>query len=674
MRLRMFVSAALLSLATFATALAAEHGIQRAYQDTTCAPCQDFFRFANGAWLSHFEMPAAYSSYGSFDELEDQNRDRVHGLLEEAARAVTKAKPGSDDWKLGVFYGACMDSERAEKDGAKPLAPLLQKIEGIASVAALAPAIAGLQVQGVVAMFRLSARQDFKNSEQTIAFLSQGGLGLPDRDYYVKTDSTSRALVAAYREHVGRLLALSGMDESAARAAASRVLAIEDALARASLTNVQVRDPKQNYHAMTVADVERHAPHFGWNAYFSAMETPPLDKVNLGQPGFFHALDSLLVAVPLADWKHYLRFHAVKHAAPWLSSAFVREDFAFNSKLSGEKELRPRWKRCVIATDDALGEALGRKFVERYFTATTRAHVLTMIENLEAALHDRLGTLEWMNDTTRAQALGKLEAFGRKIGYPDKWRDYSALQVSPGPFLPNVLAGEAFDAHRRLRKIGKPVDRTEWNMTPPTVNAYYNASMNEIVFPAGIMQPPFYDPLADDAVNYGAMGSVIGHEMTHGFDDRGRQFDAKGNLRDWWTPGDADRFKSRAARVIEQFNGYTAVDTVHLNGKLTTGENIADLGGLAVAYRAYQKSLGGKPGPVIGGYTADQRFFLGFAQVWRELVRPEQARLWAATDPHSPGRWRVNGPLSNLPEFAKAFGCQSGDPMVRPDSIKVRIW
>jgi len=677
MRIRSFAPFLLLPIVNLTVAgadPAPGHGIQRAYQDTTCAPCSDFFRFANGSWVSHFEMPASYSSYGTFDEVFDRNQDNVHRLLEDAARQVTKAKAGSDEWKLGVFYRTCMDSARADADGAKPLEPLLRRIDALESTPALAAAVAGLQRENVTAMFRFAARQDFENSSAVIAFLGQGGLGLPDRDYYLKSDSTSRALVDAYRGHVARMLTLSGLDASASSSAAARILALETALAQASLTNVQVRDPKLNYHPMTSAELVNRAPHFDWTAYFGAIEAPPITRLNLAQPGFFHALDSLLTTVPLADWKVYLRWHATKHAAPWLSSAFAQEDFAFNSKLSGEKEMQPRWKRCVNATDDALGEALGRKFVERHFTAATRARVLTMITNLEGALHDRLSTLEWMNDSTRIQALAKLDAFGRKIGYPDRWRDYSKLGVTQGPFLPNVLAAESFEFHRRLMKIGRPVDRAEWNMTPPTVNAYYNASMNEIVFPAGILQPPFYDPLADDAVNYGAMGSVIGHEMTHGFDDRGRQFDAQGNLRDWWTPGDADRFKSRAARVIEQFNGYTAVDTMHLNGKLTTGENIADLGGLAVAYRAYQHSLGGKPGPAMGGYSADQRFFLGYAQVWRELVRPEQARMWASTDPHSPGRWRVNGPLSNLPEFAHAFGCTSGDAMVRADSLKVRIW
>ena len=663
------------SLSVAAPPRAPDHGVQRAYQDTTCKPCADFYRFANGAWLSSFVIPPTYSSYGAFDEVYDKNQEKVHGLLEDAVRDLGKAQPGSDEWKLGTFYQTCMDSARAEAEGAKPLGPLLARIAALNSIKEVAPAVAGLHSQGVVAMFRLIARQDFRNSDATIAFVIQGGLGLHDRDYYLRTDSTSRALLEAYRSHVARMLALTGLGEPVARTAADHIVALETALATASLTNVQVRDPKLTWHPMGQSDLAALAPDFDWNAYFAALKLGPLEKLNVGEPFFIRALDSLLVAVPLDDWKLYLRWHATKRAAPWLSSDFVSEDFAFNSQLSGEKELRPRWKRCIEATDEALGEALGRGFVERYFTPSTRERVLSMIRDLEGALHQRLRTLDWMNDSTRAQAVAKLEAFGHKIGYPDRWRDYSALTVTQGSFLDNVIAASQFDDQRQLKKIGKPLDRTEWNMTPPTVNAYYNASMNEIVFPAGILQPPFFDPLADDASNYGAMGAVIGHEMTHGFDDRGRQFDAQGNLRDWWTPGDADRFKARAAKVINQFNGYTAVDTFHVNGRLTTGENIADLGGLAVAYAAYHHSLAGKPQPPrVGGYSGDQRFFLSYAQFWRELVRPEQARSYAATDPHSPGRWRVNGPLSNLPEFAKAFGCRAGDAMVRPDSLKVRIW
>ena len=665
-----------LARAAFAAGAApARHGVQVATMDTTCAPCADFYRYANGAWLSTFKLPTSYSSYGSFEELYDHNQEQVHALLEQEARGAAKAKAGSDEWKVGTFYASCMDSARANALGAKPLAAELQEIDAIRSPDQLAVDVAHLQQHGAVAMFRLYARQDFKNSARVIAFLSQGGLGLPDRDYYTRTDSTSQALREVYRTHIQRTLELTGVPAAAAAAQASRILQIENAMALASMTRVQQRDPKATYHPTASGDLAHQAPHFAWSAFFAALASPPHDTLNVTQPDFVRGLDSLLAAVSLADWQSYLRYHAAANAAPWLDSTFVDEDFAFRSKLSGEKEIQPRWKRCMEETDGAIGEALGREYVKAHFTPETKQHALEMVHNLEAALNDRLGKLDWMNDTTRAQAAAKLAAFGLKIGYPDRWRDYSSLHVEPGPFLPNYLAAQNFELRRVLNKIGKPVDRGEWTMTPPTVNAYYNSSLNEIVFPAGILQPPFYDPQADDASNYGAMGAVIGHEMTHGFDDRGRQFDAAGNLRDWWTPGDADRFKARAARVIDQFSGYTAVDTMHLNGRLTTGENIADLGGLAVAYQAFEHSLAGKPRPAkLDGFTPEQRFFLAYAQVWRELVRPEQARVWATTDPHSPGRWRTIGPLSNLPEFAQAFGCKRGDAMVRPDSVRVRIW
>jgi predicted metalloendopeptidase len=668
--------ACLLPLAASAAVTPApKHGVQTSTMDTTCAPCADFYRYANGAWLSSFKLPSSYSSYGSFEELYDHNQEQVHALLEKEAAGVAKAAPGSDAWKVGTFYSSCMDSARSNALGAKPLAPQLQEIEAIQSPDQLAVVVAHLQQHSITALFRLTARQDFKNSSRVIAFLGQGGLGLPDRDYYTREDSTSRALRDAYRVHVARTLELSGVPRTDAAAQAGRITDLEHALALASMTRVQQRDPHATYHPTASGELVRMAPHFAWNAYFAALASPPLDTLNVAQPDFVHGLDSLLATSSLADWRAYLRWHATSHAAPWLDSVFVNEDFAFRSKLSGEKEIQPRWKLCMEETDFLIGEALGQEYVKAHFTPETKQHALEMVHNLEAALHDRLGKLEWMNDTTRAQAATKLAAFGLKIGYPDRWRDYSSLRVEPGPFLPNTRAAEEFEIRRQLAKIGRPVDRGEWNMTPPTVNAYYNSSLNEIVFPAGILQPPFYDPKADDASNYGAMGAVIGHEMTHGFDDRGRQFDAQGNLRDWWTPGDAERFKSRAARVIDQFSGYTAVDTVHLNGRLTTGENIADLGGLAVAYQAFEHSLEGKPRPAkIDGFTPEQRFFLAYAQVWRELVRPEQARVYATTDPHSPGRWRTIGPLSNLPEFAHAFGCKSGDAMVRPDSLKVRIW
>ncbi len=675
MRIRFPLALAAFALVPLHPALAAEHGVQKATIDSTCAPCQDFYRYANGAWLSTFQLPPSYSSFGSFDEVFDRNQERVHDILTALAGNTGRAAPASDELKIGVFYAACMDSARADREGAAPLEATLARIDSIASKTDLAARVAELHSQGTVAMFRLVPRQDFKHSDQVIPYLVQGGLGLPDRDYYTRDDSASAALRDAYVAHVARTLALTGTPESEARSWSARIMEIENALANASMTNVQLRDPNAIYHPMAPADLATMTPNFGWKTYFAAAAVPNSERLNVGQPDFFHALDSLIAGIPLTQWKFYLRFHAASAAARWLDQRFVDEDFAFRSLLTGDKEIQPRWKRCMVETDNAIGEALGREFVKRYFTPATKSRALEMVHNLEAALRERLGGLEWMNDTTRAQATAKLGAFGLKIGYPDRWRDYSALAIGRGPFLADVEAADRFEFDRRLKQIAHPVDRGEWNMTPPTVNAYYNASLNEIVFPAGIFQPPFYDPLADDACNYGAMGAVIGHEMTHGFDDRGRKFDAQGNLREWWTSGDAERFKERAAVVIDQFNDYVAVDTMHVNGKLTTGENIADLGGLAVAYRAYQHSLDGKRHPApIDGMSAEQRFFMAYAQVWRELVRPEQQRLWTATDQHSPGRWRVNGPVSNLTEFARAFGCKAGDPMVRPDSVRVRIW
>jgi putative endopeptidase len=441
------------------------------------------------------------------------------------------------------------------------------------------------------------------------------------------------------------------------------------------MTRVAQRDPNAVYHKMSVAQLQALTPGWQWATYLRDRGARGVDSVNVRQPEFFRALDGMLAGVPLAEWKAYLRWHLARTAAPALSSRFGDESFRMQAVLTGTREQLPRWKRCLASTDAALGEALGQAYVERTFTPEARARALRMVDNLAAALRDRLAGLEWMSDTTRAQALAKLEAFRNKIGYPDRWRDYSALEIRPGSHLDNLVRVSRFASARNLAKIGQPVDRTEWGMTPPTVNAYYSPSMNEIVFPAGILQPPFFDPAADDAVNYGGMGAVIGHEMTHGFDDQGRQFDAAGNLRDWWQPRDAAAYDEQAGRVAAQFSAYTVIDgTVNVNGRLTLGENIADLGGLTIAYHALQKELAGKPRAMIDGFTPEQRFFMAWAQIWRRNSRPEALRLQVATDSHSPGQWRTNGPLSNMPEFAQAFGCNEGDPMVRPENVRARIW
>jgi putative endopeptidase len=522
-------------------------------------------------------------------------------------------------------------------------------------------------------MFRFGSRQDAKDSSQVIATVNQGGLGLPERDYYLREDEKSKKLRDAYVKYATTLFALLGDPGDKAAAEAASVLAVETSLAKASMSNVDLRDPVKTYHKMTVDELQPLTPDFSWRAYFKTAGHPDLQELNVGQPDFFKALDAQLTALPLDDWKTYLRWRLVDTTAPGLSEKFVTADFEFHEKeLRGTKEIQPRWKRCVQSTDRNLGEALGQLYVEKYFPPEAKARALEMVHNLVAALHDDLQTLPWMGTETRAQAAAKLHAFGVKIGYPDKWRDYSALKIDRASYMDNELRSAEFEFQRQLNKIGKPVDRTEWTMTPPTVNAYNRSSMNEIVFPAGILQPPFYDPKADDAVNYGGMGAVIGHEITHGFDDQGSKFDEKGNLKDWWTADDLKNFHERTQCVSEQFDGYVVDGDLHENGKLVLGESIADLGGLTISYAAYEKSLQGKPRPPDkDGFTAEQRFFLGWAQVWGANERLEYARLLANTDPHPLPRFRGDGPLSNMVEFAKAFGCKKGDAMVRDKLCKI---
>ncbi|HEX6534784.1 MAG TPA: M13 family metallopeptidase [Gemmatimonadaceae bacterium] len=640
--------------------------------DSTCAACQDFFQFASGAWVKRTEIPAAYTSYGSFTELSDRNQEVLHAVLDAAA-----AGKGSDltTRKVGIFYATCMDSAAIERAGIAPLAPRIARIDAIRTVADLERAAAHLRLAGVDALVRVGAEPDFEHSARTILGVHQGGLGLPDRDYYLKPDSASARIRDAYVAHVGRMLQLLGEPADTASADARRVMAIETALASASMPRAAQRDPSAVYHPMTLDELQAMAPRLSWRLTLDAMGVRSVETVNVAQPAFVRALDSLVTAVPLDDWKAYLRWHLADAVAPSMGSAFVAEDFQMTQLLSGARELLPRWKRCLRAADRSMGEALGQAYVKRAFTPDAKARALAMVRNMEAVLRERLASLSWMSDSTRRQAALKLAAFENKIGYPDRWRDYSALTLEPRAFVLNQMAANEFEARRRLARVGKAVDRSEWGMTPPTVNAYYNPLINEIVFPAGILQPPFFDPNADDAVNYGGMGAVIGHEMTHGFDDQGRRFDAEGDLRDWWTPADAAEYTRRATLVERQFDGYVGVDTLHVNGKLTLGENIADLGGLTIAYAALERELArkGRPG-LIDGFTPEQRFFLAWAQIWRRKVRPEAARQLLIVDPHSPARWRVNGPLSNMPEFQQAWGCKAGEPMVRPDSLRAQIW
>jgi len=583
-------------------------GFDTANLDKTCKPCDDFYQFAMGGWMKSNPIPPEYPSWGTFAQLADKNQQNLRQILDDAVNAQTAA--GSNEQKIGDFYASCMDATAIDAAGTKPFEPELARIAEIKSVADLQAEAERLQSRGVGALFRFGSNQDAKDSTRVIGGAFQGGLGLPEREYYLKEDDKSKQLREAYTKHVAKMFELLGDPADKSAAEAATILKIETALATASMKNTDLRDPDKTYHKMSLADLKTLTPNFSWEAYFKAAGHPDLKEINVGQPDFFKVLDAQLSATLINDWRIYLRWHLVNAAAPGLSEKFVDEDFDFRGKtLTGAKEIQPRWKRCVQATDRVLGEALGQVYVQKYFPPAAKARALEMVHNLVAALRDDLQTLPWMGPDTRKQATAKLEAFAVKIGYTDKWRDYSALKIDRRSYAENQLRGAEFDFARRLNKIGKPVDRTEWGMTPPTVNAYNNSSMNEIVFPAGILQPPFYDPKADDAVNYGGMGAVIGHEITHGFDDHGSKFDSNGNLKDWWSPEDLKNFKTRAACVSDQFDAYVVDGDLHENGKLVLGESIADLGGLTIAYAAYEKSLAGKPRPADkDGFTPEQRF------------------------------------------------------------------
>ena len=641
-------------------------------RDTTCSPCRDFFQYANGGWVDRTEIPSSYRSYGSFQILADKNRDVLHELLEDAVRKTT-ASDGTTGL-LRTFYGGCMDSARAEADGAKPLAPELARIDTLKTPADVAAEIARLHQRGVGVMFGFGAFPDFKRSTMTIATAAQGGLGLPDRDYYTRDDSVSVKLRQEYMAHIARALALIGTPADAARGQSERVMAIETSLANASMTNVQRRDPNAVYHKMKTGDLRALAPAFAWNAYLAERGLASLAELNVAQPDFFKALNGMLKDVPLDDWKAYLRWHITDDASPFLSSAFVNENFSFQKLLSGVHELLPRWKRCAQYTDLYLGEALGRQYVKRSFPPEAKQRALAMVKNLEAALGDRIAALDWMSDSTKAQARAKLKAFGEKIGYPDHWRDYSALTVKRDGFAGNVQRAATFETRRDLAKIGKPLDRNEWGITPPTVDAYYNPFMNDINFPAGVLLPPLYDPKMDAAPNYGNTGSTIGHELTHGFDDEGRQFDALGTLRNWWTPEDDKEFRKRAACVADQYAQYTVVDDIKINSQLTLGEDVADLGGLILAWLAWQQETQGQKLQPQDGLTPEQRFFVGFAQWDCGGDRPEALRLSARINPHSPHEYRINGVVVNIPEFAQAFACKPGQALFKEPEKVCRIW
>jgi putative endopeptidase len=594
----------------------------------------------------------------------------MRGLLENAAKA--NAAANSNQQKIGDFYATCMDSAAIDAAGVKPLVMDLDAVGKLQDPSELQPLIGRLQETGNGYLFGFASTQDLDDSTQVIAEIGQGGLGLPERDYYTRTDDKSKQLRADYVAHIAKMFVLAGDSAEKANAESQTVMNFETTLANASLSRVQMRDPHAVWHKMTLPQLEALAPSWPWEAYFRQRNSPSFAFINVEQPDFFKEANRLLTATPLDQWKSYLRWHVLHANAGELSDPFVQENFNFyGRKLSGSKQIQPRWKRCVQSVNRNLGEALGQVYVEKYFPPEAKTHAREMVMNLIAALSTDIPALNWMDADTKKAALEKLQAFQIKIGYPDKWRNYSALSVERTGYLANVRRAAEFENARELHKIGKPVERTEWGMTPPTVNAYYNSTMNEIVFPAGILQPPFFDPKADDAINYGGMGAAIGHEITHGFDDSGSQFDAQGNLRDWWSKEDRKNFDERATCVQQQFDGYEVEPGLHENGKLVLGESIADLGGLAISYAAYEKSIEGKRPPTLDGFTPEQRFFLGWAQVWGANLRPELARLMANSNPHPVSKFRVNGPLSNMELFAKAFGCKKGNAMVREKACKI---
>ncbi|HKM90190.1 MAG TPA: M13 family metallopeptidase [Candidatus Acidoferrales bacterium] len=638
--------------------------------DRDCKPCADFYEFAMGGWMKANPIPPEYASWGTFTELRDNNLTAMRGILEAAAK--TTAPAGSNEQKIGDFYAACTDTAAIEAAGLNPIAGDFAAIDAIHDRKALDAEIARLQREGAGVLFRFTSGQDAKESARVIAQASQGGLGMPDRDYYLREDPKSKQLREDYQHHVAKMFELAGDAPDKAGAEAGTVMSIETALAKASRTRVELRDAEKNYNLMSLPEMKTLTPDWSWENYLHSIGAPPVEQVNVRQPEFFKEIEQELSSVSLPDWKIYLRWHLLHASAPGLPERFVEEDFDFfGRKLNGTKEILPRWKRCVQSTDRNLGEALGQVYVEKYFPPAAKARAREMVQNLIAALREDIPTLVWMGPETKKEALAKLEAFQVKIGYTEKWRDYSRLAIDRRSYASDIRRSIEFEHARQLAKIGKPVDRTEWGMTPPTVNAYYSSSMNEIVFPAGILQPPFYDPHADDAVNYGGIGAVIGHEISHGFDDQGSKFDGRGNLHEWWTPEDRKNFTERGDCVVNQFNGYEVEPGLHQNGKLVLGESIGDLGGLAIAYAAYEKSIQGQRPKEIDGFTPEQRFFLGWAQVWGTNQRAEAARTQTNTDPHPLARFRANGPPSNMEAFAKAFGCKRGDAMVRENVCKI---
>lgn len=656
---------------TAQTGAALSSGIDLASMDTSVAPQQDFFRYVNGKWIDNTRIPGDKARWGSFDALSENAETDVLVLIKELA--ATEQEKGSDAQKIADLYKSFLDEALAEQLGLTPLKTNLAQIDKLKTHADLAVLWGEWQAYGIGLPLELYIDQDEKQSDQYITGAYQSGLGLPDREYYLKTDAASVELLGKYQAYIAKLLSLAGISKP--EKAAADIVALEKKIATAHWTRVQNRDRNATYNKLTLVELNKQAPGFNWNAFFAAAQLGNIDAVVINQPTYVSAFAKLQAGVPVAQWQQYLKFHLINSDAGNLSKAFVDANFDFYGKtLSGVQEQRPREKRAAKLADTQLGFLVGKKYVDKHFKPEAKARMDQLIENLRTAFGQSINELTWMSPETKKQAQVKLAKFTTKIGYPDKWRDYNCVAIDPKELIGNLRRGAVCEHERAVARLGKPVDRTEWGMTPQTVNAYYNSSMNEIVFPAAILQPPFFNVEADDAVNYGAIGAVIGHEFTHGFDDQGRHSDGDGNLRDWWTEQDATQFKSRAQLMVDQYSAFNPIDDLHLQGALGLGENIADLGGVTLAHRAYKNSQAGKIGKTIDGFTPEQRFFMGWAQVWRIKYRDEALRRQVINGPHSPGMYRVLGPLSNMPEFYNVYGVKAGDGMYREEKVRVKIW
>jgi putative endopeptidase len=652
------------------------HGIDVTDIDRKVSPCQDFYEFANGEWRAKNPIPPSMVIWSKRWAAGESTKEVLHGILEDAAAHAAAAAPKSTDRFIGDYYGACMAEKAIDVLGVKAIGRELALVQSMGSVGDLQRVISGLNAEAIFAPFAFGSSQDPHNPTQVIADAAAAGLGLPERDYYFKDDEKSKETRQKYAEHVAVMFVLAGSDKAAATASAQVVMRVETGLAGASLTNVELRDPHATDHKMKLDEVQKLTPDFNWAAYFKALDVDPGVAFNVDQPKFMQEFQRQLKDTSLPDWKTYLTWQVLLTAAPSLSTPFVKEDFAFNHQyLQGAKEMKPRWKRCVEATDGDLGEALGKKYVEKTFSPEAKARMQEMVKNILLALHDDILTLSWMSDETKQKALAKLAKFNPKVGYPDKWKDYSSVEITRKDYWSDVVESRKFAVRDDAELIGKPVDRLRWGMTTPTSNAYYNPLLNEIVFPAGILLPPMFDVNATDAANYGGIGPVIGHEISHGFDDQGAQYDGTGELKDWWTPADYKEFQSKGQCVVDQFSAYTVDGGLHENGKLVLGESIGDLGGVKLAYLAFQKSLQGKPRPVDrDGFTPEQQFFISWGQARGDAIRPDAQRQFVLTNPHPVSKYRVIGPLCNLPEFQKAFSCKDGDAMVRPAEHRCVIW